>query len=134
MLNQQDANNTSVVERKTEAAAVEGPLEEAVLENSNQFYRWHSELEAARILETEEKYKEYAASLRSHIGGLEAQQAKVSQELIVFDSSESIVKVPRLHAKALDECNPNSSQKSHNMRTTSPLQQPSSILFSYSYT
>ena len=28
-------------------------LEEVVLQNSNQFYRWHTELEAARTLETE---------------------------------------------------------------------------------
>ncbi len=57
---------------------VEGPLDEVVLENSNQFYRWHSELEAAQTLETEEKYKEYAASLKGQIQDLELQYAKVS--------------------------------------------------------
>ena len=29
--------------------------------------RWHAELEAARTLETEEKYRQYAASLKSHL-------------------------------------------------------------------
>lgn len=64
---------------ETEAAAVaaEGSLEEAVLENSNQFYRWHSELEAARVLETEEKHREYAESLRGHIQALDGLQQKV---------------------------------------------------------
>ena len=76
VLNQEDVS-TSEVEDKGGKATVEGPLEEAVLENSNQFYRWHSELEAARILETEEKYKEYAASLRSQIEALDVQHSKV---------------------------------------------------------
>ena len=61
-----------------ESEANRGSLEEKVLENSNQFYRWHSELEAARTLETEEKYQQYAKSLRGHLQALEGLQDKVS--------------------------------------------------------
>jgi hypothetical protein len=32
-----------------------GTLEDAVLQNSNQFHKWHTELEAACASETEEK-------------------------------------------------------------------------------
>ena len=82
MFDNQD-NRASTTERQTEEN-VEGPLDEAVLENSNQFYRWHSELEAAQTLETEEKYKEYAASLRGQIQGLDLQHSKVLSCLHIF--------------------------------------------------
>lgn len=36
------------------------------LHNAQQFYRWFSELEAARTSETEEKYKEYASTLQGY--------------------------------------------------------------------
>ena len=61
-----------------ESEAIRGSLEEKVLENSNQFYRWHSELEAARTLETEEKYQQYAKSLRGHLQAVEGLRDKVS--------------------------------------------------------
>ncbi len=44
-----------------------GALEEVVLQNSSQFYRWHTELEAARTLETEQKYRNYADALKGHL-------------------------------------------------------------------
>ncbi len=44
-----------------------GALEDAVLQSSTQFYRWNSELEAARTTETEEKYRQYAATLKGHL-------------------------------------------------------------------
>lgn len=75
MFDNQD-NRASTTDRQTEDT-LEGPLDEAVLENSNQFYRWHSELEAAQTLETEKKYKEYAASLKGQIQELELQHSKV---------------------------------------------------------
>lgn len=53
------------------------PLEDAVLENSNQFHRWHSELEAARVLEAEEKYQEYANMLKHHLQSIQELQDKV---------------------------------------------------------
>lgn len=77
VLQKQDTT-TGTSEPTASESALEGPLEEATLEDNNQFYRWHSELEAARTLETEEKYKEYAASLRGNIKSLEAQLAKVT--------------------------------------------------------
>lgn len=48
----------------------EGPaLEDAVLQNSHHFHQWHSELEAARTSETEEKYRRYASTLEGHMRG-----------------------------------------------------------------
>ena len=44
-----------------------GPLDDAVLQNNNQFYKWHSELEVARTLETEQKYRLYAVALEGHL-------------------------------------------------------------------
>lgn len=54
-----------------------GTLEDAVLANTNQFYKWHSELEAACASETEEKYKRYADLLNSHLKSCEFILAKV---------------------------------------------------------
>ena len=38
-----------------------------MLENSHSFHEWHSELGAARKSETEEKYRQYAATLEAHV-------------------------------------------------------------------
>ena len=43
-------------------------LEDVVLHSTNQFYKWHSELEAAFASETEEKYRQYAADLQGRLG------------------------------------------------------------------
>ncbi len=50
----------------------EGTLEDAVLRNTNQFHKWHSELEAACASEMEEKYKRYADLLNSHFSSCES--------------------------------------------------------------
>lgn len=42
-------------------------LEDAMLHNTNQFYKWISELEAARTSESERKYETYASILRGHL-------------------------------------------------------------------
>lgn len=44
-----------------------GTLEDAVLHNTNQFHKWHAELEAACASEMEEKYKRYADLLNNHL-------------------------------------------------------------------
>ena len=49
-----------------------GSLEDAVLRNTNQFHKWHSELEAACASEMEEKYKRYADLLNSHLSSCES--------------------------------------------------------------
>lgn len=49
-----------------------GTLEDAILRNTNQFHKWHSELEAACALEMEEKYKRYADLLNSHWSSCES--------------------------------------------------------------
>lgn len=54
-----------------------GPaLEDAVLQNSHHFHQWHSELEAARTSETEEKYRRYASMLEGHLQGCQQILAK----------------------------------------------------------
>ena len=63
-----------------------------VLENSNQFHRWHTELEAARTLETEEKYQQYAETLRGNLSMLEGLQSKV-----VLPPKEAVGVQPRLY-------------------------------------
>ena len=54
-----------------------GTLEDAILHNTSQFHKWHSELEAACASETEEKYKRYADLLNSHAEACETILAKV---------------------------------------------------------
>lgn len=52
-------------------------LEDAVLQSSHHFHQWHSELEAARKSETEEKYRRYAATLEGHLGACQHILTKV---------------------------------------------------------
>jgi len=47
--------------------AAQEQIEDVVLHSTNQFYKWHSELEAAFASETEEKYKQYAAELQGRL-------------------------------------------------------------------
>ena len=49
------------------AAAPSAHFEDAVLHNSTDFYKWHSELEATRTSETEEKFRRYAATLQGYL-------------------------------------------------------------------
>ncbi|GLC45161.1 hypothetical protein PLESTB_000428800 [Pleodorina starrii] len=66
-----------------------GTLEEAVLHNTSQFHKWHSELEAACASETEEKYKRYADLLSSHVTSCEHILAKVDLTLEAFEALQS---------------------------------------------
>ncbi|KAK9845860.1 hypothetical protein WJX81_004499 [Elliptochloris bilobata] len=61
-------------------------LEECVLQNSRQFYRWHGELEAARTAEAEGKFREYAAALGGHLATCDALLALVDSTLEHFES------------------------------------------------
>ncbi|KAG1657780.1 hypothetical protein FOA52_012858 [Chlamydomonas sp. UWO 241] len=63
-----------------------GTLEDAVLRNTNQFHKWHSELEAACALEMEEKYKRYADLLNSHWSSCESILGQVQQTLDLFEA------------------------------------------------
>ena len=67
-----------------EATGAATALEEVVLQNSNQFCRWHTELEAARTLETEEKYRRYADTLSGHLSSCDALLGKVNAWMLVF--------------------------------------------------
>jgi hypothetical protein len=62
------------------AAAFSGGLEEAVLQNANQFHKWHTELEAACASETEEKYKQYAQLLQNHLASCDNLQGQVRHQ------------------------------------------------------
>eukprot|EP00798_Chlamydomonas_sp_ICE-L_P008686 gene8686-34133_t len=63
-----------------------GTLEDAVLHNTNQFHKWHAELESACASEMEEKYKRYADLLHSHLQSSENILGKVDETLHFFDS------------------------------------------------
>ena len=58
-----------------------GVLEEVVLHTSNEFYRWHTELEAARTSATEEKYQHYADTLKGHYASCQELLGKVNRLL-----------------------------------------------------
>ena len=51
-----------------------------MLHSTNQFYKWHSELEAAFASETEEKYRQYAADLQGRLKNCAEILSKVSVE------------------------------------------------------
>lgn len=62
-----DVPEASSSSRVGTSAAFQEELEDVVLHSTNQFYKWHSELEAAFASETEEKYKQYAAELQGRL-------------------------------------------------------------------
>lgn len=49
------------------------------LQNSSDFYRWLSELEAARSSETEEKFRRYSAALEGHLATCDGLLATVKE-------------------------------------------------------
>jgi len=61
------ATEPSTSSREGAPAAAQQELEDVILHSTNQFYKWHSELEAAFASETEEKYKQYAADLQGRL-------------------------------------------------------------------
>ncbi|GAX72672.1 hypothetical protein CEUSTIGMA_g128.t1 [Chlamydomonas eustigma] len=67
------------------ADTFDGTLEEAVLRNTNQFHKWHTELEAACASEMEEKYKRYADLLNNHSSSCENILSQVQQTLDMFE-------------------------------------------------
>eukprot|EP00884_Botryococcus_braunii_P022753 jgi/Botrbrau1/9161/Bobra.160_3s0033.1 len=81
---------------------MQGSLEDAVLQSSTQFYRWNSELEAARTSETEEKYRQYAATLQGHLQTCAGLLQKVHDtmsllELLKTQHREVVGKTRALH-------------------------------------
>ena len=64
--------------------AAQEHIEDVVLHSTNQFYKWHSELEAAFASETEEKYKQYAAELQSRLDNCAEILGKASSCFGVF--------------------------------------------------
>lgn len=63
------------------AAAPSAHFEDAVLHNSADFYKWHSELEATRTSETEEKFRRYAATLQGYLDACNELLGKVLADL-----------------------------------------------------
>ena len=78
-----DAADTSTSSRDGTPAASQEQLEDVVLHSTNQFYKWHSELEAAFASETEEKYKQYGADLQGRLDCCDDILSKVSNLLCV---------------------------------------------------
>jgi len=72
---------TSIKEGALEAA--QEHIEDVVLHSTNQFYKWHSELEAAFASETEEKYKQYAAELQGRLDSCAEILGKASSAVIL---------------------------------------------------
>ncbi|KAI3426341.1 hypothetical protein D9Q98_008714 [Chlorella vulgaris] len=60
-------------------------FEDVTLQNSSDFYRWLSELEAARSSETEEKFRRYSAALEGHLATCDSLLATVKEVLDLFD-------------------------------------------------
>ncbi|KAL4857660.1 Conserved oligomeric Golgi complex subunit 3 [Chlorella vulgaris] len=60
-------------------------FEDVTLQNSSDFYRWLSELEAARSSETEEKFRRYSAALEGHLATCDILLATVKEVLDLFD-------------------------------------------------
>lgn len=61
-------------------------FEDVVLQNSSEFYRWLSELEAARASETEVKYQRHAAVLESHLKACDDLLATIDEVFALFDA------------------------------------------------
>ncbi|KAK9909756.1 hypothetical protein WJX75_006999 [Coccomyxa subellipsoidea] len=80
-----------------------GALEEVVLQNSSQFYRWHTELEAARTLETEQKYRNYAEALKGHLTSCDHLLEKVDSTLRGFDTLKTQHRNVSAKTRALHE-------------------------------
>ncbi len=70
--------NESRTTEEKEASGAATALEEVVLQNGNQFYRWHAELEAAQMNEREEKYRRYADTLSGHLASCDRLLEKAS--------------------------------------------------------
>ena len=67
-------------------------FDEAVLQNSAEFYKWHSELEATRTSETEEKFRRYAATLQGYLDACGALLSKAHlSRMPALDSSAYVV-------------------------------------------
>ena len=49
-----------------------------MLQNSADFYKWHSELETTRTSETEEKFRRYAATLQGYLDACNELLGKVA--------------------------------------------------------
>lgn len=84
-----DAPVASSSNRDDTSAAVQAEFEDIVLHSTNQFYKWHSELEAAFASETEEKYKQYAAELQGRLDRCADILGKVDAVLKYFEELQA---------------------------------------------
>ncbi|GAB4853696.1 Golgi transport complex subunit 3 [Ancistrocladus abbreviatus] len=69
----------------TDIASEDSAAIEAVLVNTNQFYKWFTELEAAMKSETEEKYRHYVDSLTQRIQTCDGILRQVDDTLELFN-------------------------------------------------
>ena len=75
------------ISREGAIAEAQEQLEDVVLHSTNQFYKWHSELEAAFASETEEKYRQYAADLQGRLSNCAEILSKVCSLSMQFSLS-----------------------------------------------
>lgn len=110
----EDSSYSASTSEPAAADTYVGTLEDAVLQNTNQFYKWHSELEAACASETEEKYKQYADLLNSHLKACGDISGKVDETLEYFDTLLSLHKEVSQKSKALSSsCEQLAREKDH---------------------
>ena len=58
-----------------------------MLQNSADFYKWHSELEATQTSETEEKFRRYAATLQGYLNACNELLGKVGALIVSMISN-----------------------------------------------
>lgn len=82
-----------------------GAAPDVALLNSHQFYKWHSDLEAAMKSETEEKYRQYVDTLTSHVVTCDAILGQVDSTLSLFDDLQVQHRAVAVKTKSLhDAC------------------------------
>lgn len=77
-------DNSLSVSTKLSSLEDSGAIE-AVLVNTNQFYKWFADLEAAMKLESEEKYQHYASTLTEQIQTCDSILHQVDETLDLFN-------------------------------------------------
>ena len=85
-LTSMDAGLLSPKSKNTSTARKEGAASDAVLHSTSEFYKWFSELEAAKASEAEEKYNRHSKTLERHIGVCNDLLKTIDEVLELFSS------------------------------------------------
>eukprot|EP01025_Chloroclados_australasicus_P038144 TRINITY_DN3909_c1_g1_i6.p1 TRINITY_DN3909_c1_g1~~TRINITY_DN3909_c1_g1_i6.p1 ORF type:complete len:593 (-),score=70.94 TRINITY_DN3909_c1_g1_i6:35-1813(-) len=102
---QQYENENTTNQQQQKSAAWSSALEDTVLRSAHDFYRWHSQLEAARTRETDEKYKQYADVLHDRLRTCQELLGKVEDTLDILGVLQVAHKDVAVKTKTLhDSC------------------------------